>query len=121
MVFENFIEVGNLGFGKMILVGILSWAVSTWSKTGQKPITNPPGERSPGVSFILAAQNFRVREPIERIADIGGVIKLPAAYKRIRERLDCVAVERLQDVNQTGRNSAHSVVSNALAAFKRDR
>lgn len=29
MVFENFIEVGNLGFGKMILVGNLSWAVST--------------------------------------------------------------------------------------------
>lgn len=30
MVFENFIEVGNL-----------SWAVPAWAKTGQKPISNP--------------------------------------------------------------------------------
>ena len=42
MVFENFIEAGNLGFGKMILVGNLSWAVSTLEKTGQKPKITPP-------------------------------------------------------------------------------
>ena len=40
MVFENFIEVGNL-----------SWAVSTLEKTGQKPITNPRANVHPGVSF----------------------------------------------------------------------
>ena len=51
MVFENFIEVGNLGFGKMILVGNLSWAVSTWSKTGQKPKITPPQHVGGGVYF----------------------------------------------------------------------
>ena len=73
------------------------------------------------MSFILAAQNFRVREPIERIADICGVIEIPAAYKRVRERFDRVAVKRFQDVYKAGCNGAHSIVSNALAALKRDR
>lgn len=41
MVFHFYIEVGNL-----------SWAVSTWEKTGQKPIIDPPGERSPGGVFF---------------------------------------------------------------------
>lgn len=41
MVFENFIEVGNLVFQKIAEVGNLSWAVPAWAKTGQKPISNP--------------------------------------------------------------------------------
>lgn len=42
MVFENFIEVGNLVFQKIAEVGNLSWAGSTWEKTGQKPKITPP-------------------------------------------------------------------------------
>ena len=65
MVFENFIEVGNLGFGKMILVGNLSWAVSTLEKTPPIPKINPPpGERSPGGVFFLSGQNFSIRQTV---------------------------------------------------------
>ena len=68
MVFENFIEVGNL-----------SWAVSTLEKTGQKPKTNPPGERSPGGVFFLSGQNFSIRQTVERFPNMSGIIKFPAA------------------------------------------
>lgn len=116
MVFGKMIEVGNLVFQKIAEVGNLSWAVSTWEKTGQKPESPPPWG---GGRLFLSAQNFCIREPIECIANISGIVKLPAAYKRVRERLDCVAVERLQDVNQARCNSAHGLISNALTALKR--
>lgn len=66
MGFEKTTYVGNLGFEKMILVGNLSWAVSTWEKTGQKPITDPPGERSPGGGrLFLSTQKSSIRERLD--------------------------------------------------------
>lgn len=63
MEFKKSSYVGNLGFEKMILVGNLSWAVSTWEKTGQKPITNPRVNVHPGVS-ILSAQYASIRQTV---------------------------------------------------------
>lgn len=65
MVFENFIEVGNLVFQKIAEVGNLSWAVSTWAKTGQKPESPPHGG---GVFFYrvktLASASLSSASPI---------------------------------------------------------
>lgn len=68
---------------------------------GQKPDKNPkiaPGERSPGGLF-LSGQQFSVREPVERRANVRGIVELPTAYERIRERFHCVAVVTLQFIN----------------------
>ena len=53
MEFEIFIEVGNLVFQKITEIGNLSWAVSTWEKTGQKPKTAPPHRG--GASLFIAS------------------------------------------------------------------
>lgn len=80
MEFEKMIEVDNLVFQKIAEVGNLSWAGSTWAKTGQKPITNPRANVRPGASF-LSVQNFSIRQTVERFPNMSGIIKLPTAYK----------------------------------------
>ena len=58
-------------------------------------------------------------DSVERRAHVRAVVELPTAYKRVRERLNGVAVVTLQVVDQTGRDSGHRAIRYRSAALKR--
>lgn len=86
-------------------------------KTGREPGTPPPLWGA----IALSRQQFSRREPVERRANVGGIIMLPAAYKRIRERLHGVAVVTLQLIDQMRGNSGYGSVCYPCTALKRHR
>ena len=106
MEFENSIDVGNL-----------CRAGRTLEKNRTTPGTPPPM----GGSSALTGQQVSRRESVERRAHVSAIIIVPAAYKRIRERLHGVAVVTLQLIDQTRGNSGYGSVCYPCTALKRHR
>lgn len=104
MVFQKITEVGNL-----------CRAGRTLGKNRTTPGTPPPY----GGADPLARQQFSRRDSVERRANVSGIIELPTAYKRVRERLHGVSVVALQVVDQTGRDCSNRAIRYRFAALKR--
>ena len=117
MEFEKSSQVGNLVFQKITEVGNLCRTGRAWEKTRREPRTPPPVKG--GVGQSLTGQQVSRREPVERRAHVSAIIIVPAAYKRIRERLHGVAVVTLQLIDQTRGNRGYGSVCYPCTALKR--